>query len=71
MNSSFCLQQIQKTNSLDANLLSRQYKLNLMDDFMRIKNETAKLKQSGITNRLCYSSSTLQRDRNDVYMVSP
>ena len=37
MNNSFSLQQIQKTSSLDANLVSRQNKLNLMTDFMRLK----------------------------------
>ena len=39
MNNSFSLQQIQKTSNLDANLISRQYKLNLMADFMRLKYE--------------------------------
>ena len=40
MNNSFPLQQIQKTINLDPNLISRQYKLNLMADFMRVKFET-------------------------------
>ena len=71
MNTTFSLQQIQKTSSLDANLISRQYKLNLMCDFMRTKYENPKLKQSEIANRLGYSSSTLQRYRNDVNMISP
>ena len=71
MNNSFSIQQIQKTSGLDANLISRQYKLNLMADFMRIKYENPKLKQSEIANRLGYSSSTLQRYRNDVNMLSP
>ena len=46
MNNSFSLQQIQKTSNLDANLISRQYKLNLMADFMRVKYENLKMKQS-------------------------
>ena len=71
MNNSFSLQQKQKTSNLDANLISRQYKLNLMADFMRIKYENPKLKQSEIANRLCYSSSTSQRYSNVVNMVSP
>ena len=71
MNNTFSLQQIQKTSGLDANLLSRQNKLNLMADFMRLKYENPKLKQSEIANRLGYSSSTLQRYRNDVNMISP
>ena len=71
MNNSFSLQQIQKTSNLDANLISRQYKLNLMADFMRVKYENPKMKQSEIANRLGLSSSTLQRYRNDINMLSP
>ena len=71
MNITFSLQQRQKTSNLDANLISRQNKLDLMADFMRMKNENPKLKQSEVANRLSYSSRTLQRYRNDVNMVSP
>ena len=71
MNNSFSLQQIQKTTNLDANLISRQYKLNLMADFMRVKYENPKMKQSQIANQLGLSSSTLQRYRNDINMLSP
>ena len=71
MNKTFSLQQISRTSSIDANLLSRQYKLNLMADFMRGKYENPKLKQSEIANILSLSSSTLQRYRNDKNMLSP
>ena len=71
MNNSFSLQQIQKTSNLDANLISRQYKLNLMADFMRLKYENPKMKQSEIANQLSLSSSTIQRYRNDINMLSP
>ena len=71
MNKTFSLQQISGTSTLDANLISRQYKLNLMADFMRMKNESPKLKQSQIANQLRYSTSTLQRYRNDINMLSP
>ena len=71
MNNSFTLQQIQKTSNLDANLKSRQYKLNLLADFMRVKHENPKMKQSEIANQLGMSSSTLQRYRNDINMLSP
>ena len=71
MNNSFSLQQIQKASNLDANLISRQYKLNLMADFMRLKYENPKMKQSQIANQLGLSSSTLQRYRNDINMLSP
>ena len=71
MNNSFSLQQIQKTSNLDANLITRQYKLNLMADFMRLKYENPRLRQSEIANPLNLSTSTLQRYRNDVNMISP
>ena len=71
MNNSFSLQQIQKTSNLNAYLLSRQYKLNLMADFMRTKYENPKMKQSELANQLGKSSSTLQRYRNDINMLSP
>ena len=71
MNNSFSLQQIQKTSGLDANSISRQYKLNLMAAFMRVKYENPKMKQSEIVNELGMSSSTLQRYRNDINMISP
>ena len=71
MNNSFSLQQIQKTSNLDANLISRQYKLNLMADFMKVKYENPRLRQSEIANQLDISSSTLQRYRNDINMLSP
>ena len=71
MNNNFSLQQIQKTSNLDANLISRQYKLNLMADFMRIKYENPRMKQSEIANQLGMSSSTLQRYRSDINKLSP
>ena len=42
-----------------------------MADFMRVKYENPKLKQSEIANQLGYSTSTLQRYRIDINMVSP
>ena len=71
MNNNFSLQQMQKTSNLDANLISRQYKLNLMADFMKLKYENPRMKQSEIANQLGMSSSTLQRYRNDINMLSP
>ena len=71
MNNNFSLQQIQKTSNLDPNLISRQYKLNLMADFMKVKYENPRMKQSEIANQLGMSSSTIQRYRNDINMLSP
>ena len=71
MINTFYLQQISRTSNLDANLKFRQYKLNLMADFMRVKYENPKLKQSEMATQLGLSTSTLQRYRNDMNMLSP
>ena len=42
-----------------------------MADFMRVTYENPKLKQSEIASKLGLSSSTLQRYRNDINMLSP
>ena len=57
MNDSFSLQQISRTGNLDGSLISRQYNLNPMADFMRIKSRNPERKQSEIANRLSFSSS--------------
>ena len=56
----FFLQQIQKTSNLDANLISRQHKLYLMADFMRLQYENPRMKQSQIANQIGLSTSNLQ-----------
>ena len=71
MNYSFSSQQISRTGNLDPNLISRQYKLDLMSKFMCIKFENPKMKQSEIPNQLGYSTSTLQRYRDDINLLSP
>ena len=71
MKNSFSSQQISRKGNLDPNLISRQFKLDLMSKFMCIKFENPKVKQSGIANQLSYSTSTLQRYRNDINMLSP
>ena len=42
-----------------------------MADYMPVKYENPKLKQSEIENQLGLSSSTLQRYKNDINMLSP
>ena len=61
MKNTISLPPISRTGNLDSNSISRQYKLNLMAGFMRMKYENPKLRQSQIANRLGYSTSTLQR----------
>ena len=65
------LNEINKTANMDPNLLTRHYKLKLMNDFMHIKYQNPKMKQSDIANNLNMSSSTIQRYRNDINMFSP
>ena len=56
---------------MNPNLITRHYKLKLLNDYMYIKYQNPKMKQSEIENQLNLSSSTLQRYRNDINMLSP
>ena len=71
MNNTPSLNEINKTANMNHNLLTRHYKLKLMIDFMYIKYQNPKKKQSEIANQLNLSSSTLQRYTNDINMLSP
>ena len=42
MNNFFSLQQASRTSNVDASLKSRQYKSNLMADFMRMEYKNSK-----------------------------
>ena len=63
MYNSFSLQQTHRIGNLDASLISRKNKINLMADFTRTKYENPEMKQSETANQLGYSSSILQRYR--------
>ena len=65
------LNEINKTANMDPNLLTRHYKLKLMNDFMHIKYQNPKMRQSEIANNLNMSPSTLQRYQNEINMLSP
>ena len=71
MNNTPSLNEINKTANMDPNLLTKHYKLKLMNDFMHIKYQNPEMKQSEISNQLGLSSSTVQRYRNDINMFSP
>ena len=71
MNNTLSLSEVNKTANMDPNLLTRHYKLKLMNDFMHIKYQNPKMQQSEIANHLNMSSSTLERYRNDINMLSP
>ena len=71
MNNTPSLNDINKTANMDPNLITRHYKLKLLNEFMHIKYQNPKMKQSEIADQLQMSSSTLQRFRNDINMRSP
>ena len=71
MNNAPSLNELNKTANMNPNLLTRHYKLKLMNDFMYIKYQNPKMKQSEIANQVNLSSSALQRYRNDINMLSP
>ena len=71
MNNTFSSQQISQTGNLDANLLLRQHKLNLMARFMQHKSVSPKEKQTEIARDIGYSSSTLQRFRQGLKIQNP
>ena len=70
MNNTPSLNEINKTANMNPNLLTRHYKLKLTNDFMYIKYQNPRMKQSELANQLNLSSSTLQRYRNDINMLS-
>ena len=71
MNNTFSLQKKSQTGNLDSNLITRQYKTDLMATFMEIKSINPKVKQSEIAKELGCSSSNLQRYRQDINILSP
>ena len=71
MNNTPSLNETNKTAKMNPFLLTRHYKLKLMNDFMYIKYQNPKMKQSEIANQINLSSSNLQRYRNDINMLSP
>ena len=65
------LNEINKNSTMDPNMLTKYYKLKLMNDFMNIKYQNPKMTQSEISSQLNMSPSTIQRYRNDINMLSP
>ena len=71
MNNTPSLSEINKTANMDPNLITRHYNLKLMNDFMHVKYQNPKMRQSEIASQLNMSTSTIQRQRNDINMLSP
>ena len=65
------LNEINKNSTMNPNMLTKYYKLKIMNDFMNIKYQNPKMTQSEISSQLNMSPSTIQRCRNDINMLSP
>ena len=71
MNNTPSLNEINKNSTMDPNMLTKYYKLKLMNDFVNIKYQNPKMTQSEISSQLNMSPSTIKRYRNDINMLSP
>ena len=71
MNNTPSLNEMNKNSAMDPNMLTKYYKLKLMNDFMNIKYQNPKMTQSEISSQLNMSSSTIKRYRNDINKISP
>ena len=71
MNNTPSLSEINKIASMNPNLITKYYKIKTMNDFMNVKYQNPKLKQSEIASQLNMSTSSIQRQRNDINMNSP
>ena len=65
------LYEINKISNMNPYLITKHYKLKLMNDFFNIKYQNPKMSQSEISNQLGMSPSTIQRYKNDINMISP
>ena len=66
MNNPFSPEQTSRTGNNDANLLTRQYKLDSIARFLETKAMNPKLEQNELAKQLNHSNSTLQLYRNDI-----
>ena len=71
MNNTPSLNEINKNSTMNPNMLTKYYKLKIMNDFMNIKYQNPKMTQSQISSQLNMSPSTIQRYKNDINMISP
>ena len=71
MNNKFTIDQLSKSEVIDANSINRLYKINTMLDFMEIRSNNRRMTQKQICKELKLSDSTIKRYRNDIDMDSP
>ena len=71
MNNTFSLKQLSRTGNLESHFILRQCKFDLMARFKEIKSVNPRLNQNKTVQVLECSSSSLQRYRQDINMLSP
>ena len=71
MNNTPSLSEINKFANMNPNLIIDFYKIKHMNDFMNLKYQNPKMKQSDIANQLGMSTSSVQRCRKEINMQSP
>ena len=71
MNKTSSLEQRAKTGDLNAVLIMSQYMFDKIAKFLEIKSINLKLKQPEIAKEMKKSSSTLQRYKREINMLSP
>ena len=71
MNNTPSLNEINKNSTTNPNMLTKYYKLKIMNDFMNIKYQNPKMTQSEISSQLNMSPSTIKRYKNDINMLLP
>ena len=71
MNNTPSLNEINKSSAMNPNMLTKYYKLKIMNNFMKIIYQNQKKLQTEISSQLNMSPSTIKRYRNDINMISP
>ena len=71
MNNTPPLNEINKNSTMNPNMLTKNYKSKIMNDFMNTKYQNPKMTQSEVSSQLNISPSTIKIYRNDINMLSP
>ena len=71
MNNTPSLSEINKIANMNPNLITKYYNIKIMNDFMNVKYQNPRLKQSEIASQLNMSTFSIQRQRNDINKNSP
>ena len=71
MSSTFTIDQLPKSQTIDPNSINRLCKINMMLNFIEIRSKNPRMTQNQICKQLGTSDSTNKRYRDDIDMDSP